>query len=49
MDLVFDLKWVKSVIVCTLYIFHLSDLYKETDVLNSKKRRPRLQCDQIIK
>ena len=27
MDLVFVLKWIKSVIGCALYIFHLSDLY----------------------
>ena len=28
MDLVFVLKWVKSVIACTLYIFHLSGFNK---------------------
>ena len=27
MDLVFLLKWVKSVIGCMLFIFHLSDSY----------------------
>ena len=27
MDLVFVLKWVKSVVGCVPYIFHLSELY----------------------